>query len=80
MKELCVFPDNGNPHRNQKLDQLILLRDRERGPYLIASRFQKHKIAIIPLSDHRITHFAFEEKVIKLALCQSTHKLSGSHE
>jgi hypothetical protein len=56
------------------------LRDKQQGPFLIVSRFQKHKIAVIPLSDWRITHFAFEEKHIKLAVCQSTHKLTGSHE
>ncbi len=78
-KELSVFPENHNPHRTKKLDQLILIRDKDRGPYLVASRFQKHKLAIVTLADLKITHFAFEEKLIKLNFCQSTHKL-GSHE
>ncbi len=46
---------------------------------MVASRFQKHKIAIITLADLKIMHFTFEEKLIKLAVCQGTHKL-GSHE
>ena len=68
-KEFSVFPDNGNPRRTKKLDQLLLLRDKERGPYLVASRFQKHKIAIVPLTDLKVTHFTYEEKLIKLAVC-----------
>jgi hypothetical protein len=41
MKEISVYPDNPHTnkiHRTKKLDQLLLVSDKERGPYLVASR------------------------------------------
>jgi hypothetical protein len=52
--------------REVKITQLILLED-PRGPFIVASRGFKKKIAIFSIHENIVSHFKFTHKVLKIA-------------
>lgn len=46
---------------------MVLLEDSRRIPYIVASRLQKKKVAVFTIIDMCLSHFVFEERVVKLS-------------